>query len=156
LAASYLRRERPGHTLQTGALVHEAYLKLVDQASVQARCRAEFYGIAANLIRQILIKHARRRRAAKRGGGSNLSLEEACLTVAEPGLDLLALDQALDKLSQLDPRQGRIVELRFFGGLTEEEIANIVGVSVITVKRDWQTAKAMLHHELSQSPDPGR
>lgn len=150
LAAHYLRRERPGHTLQTTALVHEAYLNIVNQTGANAQCRAQFYAIAANLMRQILIKYALRRKALKRGGG-DLMVEDTLAVTRLPGVDLLALDQALEKLSQLDPRQERIVELRFFGGLSEEEIAVVVGVSPATVKRDWRSAKAMLHSELRRS-----
>lgn len=150
LAASYLRRERGGHTLQTTALVHEAYLKLVDQSRVDVHSRSQFFAIAANLMRQILINYAERHRAAKRGGGNKVALEEAVALVGQPQLDLLALDQALNKLAEIDPRQSRIVELKFFGGLTEEEVAEVVGVSKITVQREWRTARAALHTELSQ------
>ena len=149
LAAAYIRRERRDHTLQPTALVHEAYLKLVNQTQVESPSRAQFFGIAANLMRQILVNHARDRRAAKRGGGNKVALEEgAAGVVAERGVDFVALDEALDKLAQLDPRQSRIVELRFFGGLTEDEIAEVLGVSAITVKRDWRTARAFLHRRL--------
>jgi RNA polymerase sigma factor (TIGR02999 family) len=148
LAAAYLRRERQDHTLQPTALVHEAYLKLVDQTQVESPSRAQFFAIAANLMRQILVDHARDRRAAKRGGGNKVALEEAAGVVPEPRVDFVALDEALDKLAQLDPRQSRIVELRFFGGLTENEIAEVLGVSAITVKRDWRIARAFLHRRL--------
>jgi RNA polymerase sigma factor (TIGR02999 family) len=137
IAAAYLRRERPGHTLQPTALVHEAYLRLVDQTQIQSRNRAQFFAIAANLMRQILVNHARRRRAAKRGGGNRLTLDENLLAGGEPQLDILALDTALNKLAELDPRSGQIVEMRFFGGLTEDEVADLLGVAPITVKRDW-------------------
>jgi RNA polymerase sigma factor (TIGR02999 family) len=122
LAASYIRRERTDHTLQPTALVHEAYLRLVDQTQVHSPTRAQFFAVAANLMRQILVNHAERHRAVKRGRGNKVALEDGAAAVAPRGVDLIALDQALDKLAQLDPRQGRIVELRFFGGLTEEEI----------------------------------
>lgn len=148
LAAGYLKRERSNHTLQPTGLVHEAYLRLVDQGQVECRTRAEFFGIAANLMRQILVNHAKRRQAAKHGGGNKVTLEEAIALVGQPELDLLGLDRALEKLAQLDPRQCRIVEMRFFGGLTEEEIAEVLEVSPNTVKRDWRTARAMLHNEL--------
>jgi RNA polymerase sigma factor (TIGR02999 family) len=149
LAAAYIRHERPDHTLQPTELVHEAYLRLVDQTQVASPSRAQFFGIAANLMRQILVNHAREHRAAKRGGGNKVPLEEgAAGAVPERGVDFVALDQALDKLAQLDPRQSRIVELRFFGGLTEDEIAEVLEVSAITVKRDWRTARAFLHRHL--------
>jgi RNA polymerase sigma factor (TIGR02999 family) len=148
LAAGYLKRERSNHTLQPTGLVHEAYLRLVDQSQVECQSRAEFFGIAANLMRQILVNHAKRRQAAKHGGGVTVALEDAVTLVGQPELNLLALDHALEKLAQLDPRQCRIVEMRFFGGLTEEEIAGILEVSPNTVKRDWRTARMMLHNEL--------
>ena len=148
IAAAYLRRERSGHTLQTTALVHEAYLRLINQKEVESNSRAQFFAIAANLMRQILVNHAERRLAAKRGGGKNVVLEEATALLGEPALDVLALDRALSKLAKLDPRQSRIVELRFFGGLTEKEIGAVIGISVITVQRDWRIARAVLHREL--------
>jgi RNA polymerase sigma factor (TIGR02999 family) len=148
LAANYLRRERGDHTLQTTALVHEAYLKLVDQTRVDIHSRSQFFGVAANLMRQILVNYAERHRAAKRGGGNKVALEEAVAIVGQPQVDILALDQALNKLAAVDPRQSRIVELRFFGGLTEAEVAEVVGVSQITVQREWRTARAVLHNEL--------
>jgi RNA polymerase sigma factor (TIGR02999 family) len=148
LAAAYLRRERRDHTLQPTALVHEAYLRLVDQKSVECRSRAYFFGIAANLMRQILVNHAERHKAAKRGGGNKVPLEEGAVLAQQPPVDLLALNQALEKLALLDPRQSRIVELRFFGGLTEKEIAEVLEVSPITVKREWRMAKAILHNQL--------
>jgi RNA polymerase sigma factor (TIGR02999 family) len=149
LAASYIRRERPDHTLQPTALVHEAYLRLIDQTQVRSPTRAHFFAVAANLMRQILVNHAERHRAAKRGGGNKVALEDGSAAVAPRAVDLIALNQALNRLALLDPRQGRIVELRFFGGLTEDEIASVLGVSAITVKRDWRLAKALLHRELS-------
>jgi RNA polymerase sigma factor (TIGR02999 family) len=156
LAAAYLRRERPDHTLQPTALVHEAYLKLVDQAHVETENRAHFFAIAANLMRQILVNHARHRRAAKRGGGNKVVLEDDAAAVQPREIDLIALDEALDALSRLDPRQGRVVELRFFGGLTEEEIAGVLGVSEITVKRDWRIARAALYQHLRGKPHSGQ
>ncbi len=148
LAAAYIRRERRDHTLQPTALVHEAYLRLVDQTRVASPSRSQFFAIAANLMRQILVNHAKHRGAAKRGGGNKAVLEEGSAAVQPREVDLIALDQALDKLARLDPRQGRVVELRFFGGLTEDEIAEVLGVSAITVKRDWRIARAELHREL--------
>ena len=148
LAAACLRRERRDHTLQPTALVHEAYLRLVDQTQVQCQNRAQFFAIAANLMRQILVDHARRHLAAKRGGGNKAAIEEAAGVALRQEGDLVALDGALGDLARLDPRQGRIVELRFFGGLTEDEIADLLHVSTITVKRDWRIARAVLHHQL--------
>jgi RNA polymerase sigma factor (TIGR02999 family) len=148
LAAAYIRRERRDHTLQPTALVHEAYLRLVDQTQVASPSRAQFFGIAANLMRQILVNHARHHGAAKRGGGNRVALEEGATVVQQRPVDFVALDEALDKLAQLDPRQSRIVELRFFGGLTEDEIAEVLDVSAITVKRDWRIARAVLHRQL--------
>ena len=158
LAAAYLRRERHDHTLQPTALVHEAYLRLVDQDRIDCHTRAQFFGIAANLMRQILVNHAKRRQAAKRGGGNRVSLDEAAIVSQQTQeVSLIALDDALEKLALLDPRQCRIVELRFFGGLTEDEIAELVGVSPFTVKRDWRIARAVLYDELhAPIPAPER
>jgi RNA polymerase sigma-70 factor, ECF subfamily len=154
LARRYMRRERAGHTLQTTALVHEAYLKLVGQHSPHWQGRAQFYGIAAQLMRRILIDHARRRLREKRGGTQViLPLEEGLAFTPEHSEDLLKLDEALDRLSKLDPRQGRIVELRFFGGLSVEETSRFLNLSPITVKRDWAVAKVWLYGELR--PDHG-
>jgi len=151
LADRYLRRERPDHTLQPTALVHEAYLRLVDQTAVRWQNRAHFFGIAANLMRQILVNHALSHRAAKRGGeASKLPLEEASNLSLERDVDLVALDEALARLATFDSRQSRIVELRFFGGLTVEEAAEVLGISPATVKREWTTAKAWLHCEIGR------
>jgi RNA polymerase sigma factor (TIGR02999 family) len=151
LAAAYFRRERSDHTLQPTALVHEAYLRLIDQTRVESRSRAHFFAFAANLMRQILVNHALQHRAAKRGGGNKVALEEGSGLVLPREIDVIALDQALDSLARLDPRQSRIVELRFFGGLTEEEIADLLGIAPITVKRDWRIARAALRHHLEAS-----
>ena len=148
LASQYLRRERPDHTLNTTDLVHEAYLILVKQDQVESHTRAQFFGIAANLMRQILVKHALRRRTAKRGGGNRVTLEDTLALVEQPRIDILALDRALEKLAVLDPRQSRIVELRFFGGSTEDEIAELLGISPSTVRREWRIAKALLRSDL--------
>ena len=148
LAASYLRRERSDHTLQPTALVHEAYLRLVDQRGVDWHNRAHFFGIAARMMRRILVDHARRRQAAKRDGAAYRISGSRDLVEAERDPDLLALNRALDGLEALDPRQARIIELRFFGGLTVEETAEVVGISTATVKREWQTARAWLAREL--------
>lgn len=150
LAARYLRRERREHTLQSTALVHEAWLRLIDQKQVQWQNRAQFFGIAAEMIRRILIDHARNRQAAKRGDGAiKLSLDDALATPNRRDLELVALDDALHDLAKLDPQQGRLVELRFFAGLSIEESAEVLGVSPATVKREWTTAKAWLYRELS-------
>lgn len=151
LARSHLRRERPDHTLQATALVHEAYLKLVDQHSVTWQNRAHFFGIASQMMRRILVNHALSRRAAKRGGPvQKLSLDEA-VGFAEPcDVDLIALDEALQELAGLDPRQSRIVELRFFGGLSIEETAEVLNISPATVKREWNTAKLWLRRRMAK------
>jgi len=150
LAARYLRIERPDHTLQPTALVHEAYLRLVDQKNVAWQNRAHFFGIAAQLMRRILVDHARRRAAAKRNAATyRIGLEgpdSGAGQDREP--EILALHDALLELERLDVRQARIVELRFFGGLSVEETAEAAGVSTATVKREWRTAKAWLRHEL--------
>lgn len=147
VAASYLRAERPDHTLQPTALVHEAYLRLVDQSSVKWQNRAHFFGIASQMMRRILVDHARRRQAAKRDAASFfLRTPNAEDDGRDP--ELLALDAALGGLESLDARQARIVELRFFGGLTVEETAEVTGVSPATVKREWQTARAWLAREI--------
>jgi RNA polymerase sigma factor (TIGR02999 family) len=148
LAHHYLRRERPGHTLQTTALVHEAYLQLVDQRKVQWENRAHFFGIAAHLMRRILVEYARRRAAAKRAGDEpRVSLAKVSRS-AERDVAVVALDDALRTLEALDPQQSRIVELRFFGGLTVDETAGVLGVSPRTIKREWRVAKAWLQHQL--------
>jgi len=149
LAAAYLRRERLDHTLQPTALVHEAWIRLAGQNRTEIENRAHFFAIAANLMRQILVNHARRRDAVKRGGGVEQALVED-LAAAQPcAVDLIALDQALNWLAELCPRQSRIVELRFFGGLTEEEIGDVLDISVVTVKRDWRIARAALYGQLN-------
>jgi RNA polymerase sigma-70 factor (ECF subfamily) len=149
LAGSYMRRERTDHTLQATALVHEAYLKLVEQRSVDWQSRAHFFGIAAQVMRRILIDHARGHLRNKRGGGVRpVPLDENLAFAPEQSLELIKLDQALDRLAELDQRQSKIVELRFFGGLSVEETAEFLGISPKTVKRDWSVAKAWLHGEL--------
>ena len=148
LAHHYLRHEQPGHTLQTSALVNEAYLRLVDWKNVRWQSRAHFFGVSAQLMRRILVDFARSRRYQKRGGGvPALALEEAALISGER-TDLVALDEALASLSQLDARQSRVVELRFFGGLTVEETAEVLKVSAATVRRDWSVARAWLRREM--------
>jgi len=148
IAAAYLRRERGDHTLQPTALIHETYLRLADQSMIDCRSRAQFFAIAANLMRQILVNYCKRRSAAKRGGGNRVALDEAAGVAQQTEIDVLALDQALCKLAEIDVRQSRIVELRFFGGLTESEIADVLDVSPRTVKREWRTAKIVLYREL--------
>lgn len=149
-AARYLRREKAGHTLQTTALIHEAYVRLVDQHNVQWQNRAQFFGMAAQMMRRILVDHARTKKRAKRGGSDiKVSLADATIPVEEQNLDVVALDEALNRLAEIDEQQSRVVELRFFSGLTVEETAEVMGISPATVKRDWSMAKAWLHRELS-------
>lgn len=149
-AERYLRRERPGHTLQTTGLVHEAYLRLVDQRQADWQNRAQFFGVAAQMMRRVLIDHARSKHAAKRGGsGIQVTLEDATAAAEERGLDLLELDEALTRLAALDPQQAKIVELRYFTGLGIEETAQVLGISPATVKREWAMARAWLRRELA-------
>jgi RNA polymerase sigma factor (TIGR02999 family) len=145
-----LRRERIGHTLQTTALIHEAYVRLVDQRSVRWQNRTHFFAVAAQLMRRILVDHARGRRRAKRGGSAaRVPLEEALLVAAgQLNVDVLALDEALTRLTAVQPRQSQVVELRFFSGLSIEETASVLGVSAATVKSDWNIAKAWLRREM--------
>ncbi|HEV8130475.1 MAG TPA: sigma-70 family RNA polymerase sigma factor [Acidobacteriota bacterium] len=151
LAHQYMRRERPGHTLQTSALLNEAFVRLVDQRDVQWRNRAHFFGIAAQMMRRILVDYARGRHYAKRGGGGQrVSLDEAMLASEARAAEVVALDEALTALSDVDQRKSQIVELRFFGGLSIEEAAEVLGVSPGTVKRDWTLAKAWLHRRISK------
>lgn len=169
LAQNHLRRERPGHTLQRTVLVHEAFLRLVNQKEVQWQGRAHFLGLASRLMRRILVDHARARLAAKRGDGAlHVSFDDAIAvpdadveidadpeallaTPSQPTVDLVALDNALQRLEAMDPQQGKVVELRFFGGLTVEETAQALDISVATVKREWAVAKAWLHRELGDA-----
>ena len=154
-AAAYLRSERPGHTLQATALVNEAYLQLIGGTAatdVDWKDRSHFFAVAARAMRRILVDHARHRKAAKREGGRARVEFTDTLAIAEDRLDeVIAVDAALTRLASLDPRQSRIVEMRFFGGLSEEEIAEILGIASRTVKRDWKVAKAWLHGELSSA-----
>ena len=150
LAHHYMSRERPGHTLQTTALVDEAFMRLVDQKEAHWQNRTHFFGIAAQLMRRILVDHARSHAYAKRGGGARkVPLDEAAVLSPERGADLIALDDALKRLSEIDPRKCRVVELRYFGGLTVEETAEVLKVSPVTVKRDWSVAKAWLRREIT-------
>ena len=149
LARRYLRRERPDHTLQSAALVNEAYLRLIRQEHPQWQNRAHFFGVAAQLMRHILVDHARNRAAAKRGAGApRLTLDPDIALPQERDVDLMALDDALNQLAALDPQQSRLVELRFFGGLSIEETSVVLGVSPATVKREWATARAWLQREM--------
>ena len=150
LATNYLRRERQGHTLQPTALVNEAYLRLVDQKNAKWQNRAQFFGISAQLMRRILVDHARQRQAAKRGGSEQqrLSITSAEKVLKDSGIDLLALNEALDELAKMDPQQSRIVELKFFGGLSIDETAEVLGVGHATVERDWKMARAWLRSQL--------
>lgn len=150
LANNYLRRERQGHTLQPTALVNEAYLKLIDQKSARWQNRAQFYGIAAQLMRRILVDHARQHKAEKRGGPEQqrLSITSAGQLAGKTDLDLLPLHEALEELATIDPQQARIVELKFFGGLSIEETAEVLGVGHATVERDWKMARAWLRRKL--------
>lgn len=151
LAHHYMSRERAGHTLQTTALVNEAFLKLVNRKNLQWQNRAHFFGLAAQVMRAILVDHARSHASAKRGGGArNLELDEAMLVSQQKASEVVALDEALNQLALIDPRQSRIVELRFFGGLTVEEAAEVLHMSPVTVKREWSTAKAWLYHALAK------
>jgi RNA polymerase sigma factor (TIGR02999 family) len=149
LARRYLRRERPDHTLQSAALVNEAYLRLIRQDQPQWQNRAHFFGVAAQLMRHILVDHARNRAAAKRGAGApRLTLDPDVALPQTRDVDLVALDDALNQLAALDPQQSRLVELRFFGGLSIEETSVVLGVSPATVKREWATARAWLQREM--------
>ena len=154
LARRYMGRERPGHTLQTSALVNEAYIRLIDWKDIQWQNRAHFFAVSAQLMRRILVDFARSRNYAKRGGAARkVPLDEATIIPQERGADLVALDDALDSLARLNERQSRVVELRFFGGLELEEIAEVLKVSVGTVRRDWSLARAWLHRELSRAQE---
>lgn len=151
LAHRYLQKERPDHILQSTALVHEAYLRLMKQGGKKFENRAHFFAICAQLMRQILVEYARNRRAAKRDGGQTLTLNDSIAFVKSKSVDVIALDDALQALAILDPQQSRIVELRFFGGLSIEETSRVLDISEATVKRDWTTAKVWLHHEMSRT-----
>jgi len=152
LAHRQMRRERTGDTLQTTGLINEAYLRLVDYERVRPRDRAHFFSIAAQAMRRILIERARSRRSAKRGsGGQKISLDRAMNVADERAADLIMLDDALENLSEIDPRKERIVELKYFGGLTNEEVAEVLEISTPTVERDWRTAKLWLHREISRT-----
>jgi RNA polymerase sigma factor (TIGR02999 family) len=156
LARSYLRRERPGHTVHTGTLVHEAFVRLIEGQQVSWEGRAHFFGIAARLMRQILVDHARARDSVKRGAGEAAEPIDSALSVAVQATDVsvVALDQALDQLAAIDPTSARVVELRFFGGLTVEETAEVMGISTGTVKREWSMARAWLRRAIAGEAAP--
>jgi RNA polymerase sigma factor (TIGR02999 family) len=150
LARSFLAQERGDHTLQPTALVHEAYVRLVDQTRVNWQNRAHFYGIASRMMRRVLVDHARAHAAEKRGGGAiRLSIEDVQVPLEQRAADFVALDEALEKFSQFDERKSKVVEMRFFGGLNDEEIAEVLGVTSRTVLRDWKKARLWLYRELS-------
>lgn len=155
-AHSFLRRERPGHTLQTTALINETYIKLREQRNIEWESRAHFFAICATLMRRILVDYAKARHRAKRGGGAGLTPVEQVILAAQEseGIDLLALDDALTRLAELDPEQARIVELRYFSGFSIEDTARVLDISPSTVKRDWRAAKAWLRHELDKGEAP--
>ena len=150
MAKRYMRQQNPGHTLQTTALIHEAYLRMVKQTEKQFENRAHFFGVAAQAMRHILVDYARARQTARRGGAARpISLEEAALVTAERGAELVAFDEALKELEKLSKRQSRVVELRYFGGLSVDETATVLSVSPETVMRDWSMAKTWLYRALS-------
>lgn len=159
LAGRYMNRERPGHSLQTTALVNEAYMRLVDYRRMQWQDRAHFFAVSAQLMRRILVDHARRHNVKRGGDVQHVSLDEALMVCGDagpdPGVDLVALDEALNALMQIDPRKMQIVEMRFFGGLSVEETAEVLKVSTVTVKRDWRAAKAWLYRELTAGTADG-
>jgi RNA polymerase sigma factor (TIGR02999 family) len=159
LARRYMKRERPGHSLQTSALVNEAYIRLVDYERMQWQNRAHFFAVSSQLMRRILVEHARRRNLKRGGGVQHVSLEEAAVVGGGRGCplgpDLVELDDALNALARLDPRKVQVVEMRFFGGLSVEETAAVLKVSPVTVMRDWSTAKAWLYRELAGGTDDG-
>ena len=155
-ASGYLRHERPDHTLQATALVHEAFLRLAGQNRVAWQNRGHFYAVAAQMMRRILVDYARERQAAKRPGAAmRVDLDESIQAPEAPGSDILMLDEALSELSAIDPRQGRIVELRYFGGLSEQEVADTLSLSRATVTREWRRARAWLYHRMTPPPARG-
>lgn len=155
LASAYMRRQRPGHSLQTVDLVNEAYMRLIDSSRVNWQDRNHFYAISSQIMRRLLVDSARKRNSQKRGGGrAQITLEDNLEIAADAGTDLVALDEAMKLLAELNPRQSRIIELRYFGGLTEEETAEVLGVSSRTIRRDWTVARAWLYRELTGAPAP--
>ncbi len=155
LAHRYMKRERPGHSLQTTALVNEAYMRLVDYKRMQWQNRAHFFAVSAQLMRRILVDHARRHNVKRGGGAQHVSLEEAAIMGGDRAADLVALDDAMNVLGQLDPRKVQVVEMRFFGGLSVEETAEVLKVSPVTVRREWSTAKVWLYRELAGETGDG-
>ncbi|HKE28390.1 MAG TPA: sigma-70 family RNA polymerase sigma factor [Bryobacteraceae bacterium] len=155
LAHRYMRRERPGHSLQTTALVNEAYMRLVGYKRMQWQDRAHFFAVSAQVMRRILVDNARRRNSKRGGDAPRVCLEEAAIVSSSRSTDLVALDDALNALGRLDPRKVQVIEMRFFGGLSVEEIAEVLKVSPITVRRDWSLAKVWLYRELSGTGDDG-
>lgn len=155
LARGYMKRERPGHSLQATALVNEAYLRLVDYKRMQWQNRAHFFAVSAQLIRRILVEHARRHNLKRGGHVKHVSLEEAAVVGGAGSANLVALDEAMKRLAELDPRKEQVVEMRFFGGLSVEETAELLKVSAVTVMRDWSTAKAWLYRELAGGTSDG-
>jgi len=155
LARYYMRRERPGHSLQTTALVNEAYMRLVDYKRMQWQDRSHFFAVSAQLMRRILVEHARRHNLKRGGNVQHLSLEEAAEVGGKRGADLVALDDAMNALGQIDSRKAQVVELRFFGGLSVEETAEVLKVSSVTVMRDWNMARVWLYRELSNGAGDG-
>jgi RNA polymerase sigma-70 factor (ECF subfamily) len=155
LARHYMKGERPGHSLQTTALVNEAYMRLVDYKGMQWQNRAHFFAVSAQVMRRILVDHARRRNLKRGGGVQHVSLEDTAIVGGDRSADLIALDDAMNELAKLDARKVQVVEMRFFGGLSVEETAEVLKVSAITVMRDWSTAKAWLYRELSRETSDG-
>jgi RNA polymerase sigma factor (TIGR02999 family) len=156
LAGRHMRRERPGISLQTTALVNEAYLRLVGYERMQWQNRAHFFAVSAQVMRRILVEHARRHNLKRGGGVPHVSLDEAAMVGGQRAADLVALDDALNTLAELDPRKAQVVDMRFFGGLNVDETADVLKVSPATVMRDWSTAKAWLYRELAGGPSDGR
>ncbi len=152
LAKRYMKRERPGHSLQTTALVNEAYMRLVDYRHMKWQNRAHFFAASAQLMRRILVEHARRHNLKRGGGIQHVSMEDAALVGGKRAVNLVALDDAMNALARLDPRKVQVVEMRFFGGLSVEETAEVLKVSTVTVMRDWRTAKAWLYREMTGGP----
>lgn len=153
LAERHMRRERSGHSLQTTALVNEAYIRLVDCGRIKWQNRAHFFAVSAQLMRRILVEHARRQNVKRGAGAHHVSLDDAAVASSEQASDLVALDDAMNELARLDPRKVQVVELRFFGGLSVEETAEVLKVSPVTVRRDWSTAKVWLYRELTGGTD---
>ena len=155
LARRFMKRERPGHSLQTTALVNEAYTRLVDYKRMQWQDRAHFFAVSAQLMRRILVEHARRHNLKRGGGVQHVSLDEATIVGGDGDTDLVALDDAMNALARLDPRKVQVVEMRFFGGLSVEETAEVLKVSPVTVKRDWRSARTWLYRELTGAANHG-